>query len=213
MMKRNPVLPASALVLALTGAACSTTSAPTGLPFSETVADTFLVAAAETLSIEAFAGSIDVRPGAPGTVRVTAVKQARRLSDLRLITLEMEKVPNRVRIRTANPSHVANASVDLAITAPPDILPVITSGAGPTRYEGRPAGPWVFAVGAGDLTLVLPADVGTVVDLAVGAGSIVSDFTVNGTTTSRTAVGTIGSGPQGSITAQVGAGTLRLVAQ
>ena len=118
-----------------------------------------------------------------------------------------------VRITTANPSSLQQASVDLEITVPPDMRPSVQNGAGSVLYQGPAAGECIFSTGAGSITLKLPADVNVEVYLSVGAGSITVDFPVDGQVSTHVVEGTIGTGADGSVDARVGAGTIAVQRQ
>ncbi len=84
----------------------------------------------------------------------------------------------------------------------------LDTGAGNIRYEGTPQGDCRFGTGAGNITLVLPADVNVKVNLDTGIGNIDVDFAVDGRVTRQEVEGTIGSGAQGTITASTGTGNI-----
>ena len=85
------------------------------------------------------------------------------------------------------------------------------TGAGNIDYQGAPQGDSRFEVGAGNITLVLPADLSMEVELQTGMGNIDVDFPVDGQATGRRVQGAIGGGTQGSIYAQTGAGNIDLI--
>jgi hypothetical protein len=120
----------------------------------------------------------------------------------------MVETQNGVRVTTANPSGLDHVSVDLEITVPRDTRPTIQIGAGTVSYEGDAEGESRFATGAGTIHLKLPDDVNVQVRLQVGAGSIRVDFPVKGQVSDNVVNGIIGSGADGRIEAQVGAGAI-----
>jgi DUF4097 and DUF4098 domain-containing protein YvlB len=88
----------------------------------------------------------------------------------------------------------------------------LDTGAGNITYQGKPQGDCTFDTGAGNITLRLSAEVDVEVDLDTGIGSIdVDDFDVVGQVSRGEVRGVIGSGDQGRIEAQTGAGNIDLV--
>lgn len=199
------------LVLAL---GCSDDSTSVSSPrYSERSDSTFAVGDSSVLEISNFAGKVAVTPGNAGLVQVVAEKWAARQEDLDEIEVEMVELQNGVRIGTANPSGLDNVSVDLEVTVPGDARPTIQSGAGEIAYEGLAEGECTFSTGAGTLTLRLPPNVNAEVYLAVGAGTIRVDFPVVGRVTDHVVDGIIGTGTDGRIVAQVGAGQIIVTSQ
>lgn len=87
----------------------------------------------------------------------------------------------------------------------------LDTGAGSIRYQGTPQGECRFETGAGNITLVLPADLNVRVDLDTGMGNIDVDYVVDGQVTRTEVNGVIGDGSQGSIYAQSGTGNIDLI--
>lgn len=88
----------------------------------------------------------------------------------------------------------------------------LDTGAGNITYQGRPQGDCTFETGAGNITLRLSAEADVEVDLGTGVGIIdVDDFDVVGQVSRGEVKGVIGSGAQGRIEAQTGAGNIDLV--
>jgi len=181
--------------------------------YSEVVEGDFAVGDSSTLTVENFVGSVDVRPGDVGIIRVVATRWAEREADLAEIEVEMIAVPGGVRIVTENPLELDDVSVDLEITTPSDTRPTLQNGVGSTNYVGRAEGACYFQTGVGSITLQLSADVNVAVQLAVGVGSINVAFPVVGEVSEQLVSGIIGTGLDGQIYAQVGVGTMRLVPQ
>jgi hypothetical protein len=181
--------------------------------YSERSDSSFAVGDSSVLEVNNFAGNVDVLPGNPGEVRVVVEKWAGRPGDLGRIEVEMVKLQSGVRIATTNPSDLGNVSVDLEITVPPDTRPMLQDGAGGISYRGRAEGECRFAVAAGSITLELPADVNVEVHLSVGAGTIHVDFPVDGQVSDHVIDGIIGTGADGRIEAQVGAGRIIVIRQ
>jgi DUF4097 and DUF4098 domain-containing protein YvlB len=84
-------------------------------------------------------------------------------------------------------------------------------GTGDIDYEGAPEGDCRFETGTGDIRLKLPADLNVRVDLEVGTGSIDVGYDVEGDVSRRDVRGTIGSGQEGTISAETGTGDIDLV--
>lgn len=203
-----------ALLLFVSALGCSDDS--TGVSsqkYSERSDSSFAVADSSVLEINNFAGNVTVAPGIPGVIHVVAEKWASRRADLGEIEVEMTELQNGVRVVTSNPSGLTGVSVDVEATAPTDTRPAIQTAAGNIAYEGRAEGECSFATSAGSITLRLPADVNVEVHLSVGAGTIEVGFPVVGQVAAHAVDGTIGTGADGRIVAQVGAGRIVVVSQ
>jgi hypothetical protein len=212
-MDRRPVV---AILFLMSGSLLGCDDASTIAPtqrFFQVTDSLFTVSASDTLWVESFAGNVDIVPGQASELRVMATRRANRVVDLSGIGLEMMGVPGGVRVVTSNPSRLQNVSVDLAITAPPDTRPSISNGAGTTNYQGPAEGLSRFNTGAGTIRLRLPSDVNVTVQLGVGAGTIHLGFPVNGQVGAQSVSGTIGTGADGEIIAQVGSGDIYLTPQ
>jgi DUF4097 and DUF4098 domain-containing protein YvlB len=85
------------------------------------------------------------------------------------------------------------------------------SGAGNIGYQGTPYGDCRFETGAGNITLMLSADLNMQVEFQTGMGIIDVEFPVDGQVTSRRVQGFIGSGDQGTIYAKTGAGNIDVI--
>lgn len=213
-MSRYRVIFSSAMFLLIPVLGCGDN--PTSVMnqrFSELSDSSFTVGDSSVLEVVNFAGMVDVLPGNPGVVRVAAKKWAGQPGDLDQLEVEMVEEPNGVRVTTANPSALLGVTVDLEITVPPDTRPTLESGAGSTSYRGPAEGESRFAVGAGSIKLELPADVNVEVHLSVGAGSVDVDFPVDGQVSEKVVDGIIGTGADGRIEAQVGAGSITVIRQ
>jgi hypothetical protein len=187
-------------------------SKPEPEPFTESDDTSYSVAAACSLLVNDFVGSVAVSPGEAGVVRVTSTKRARSQADLDAIVIEIEHTQNRVSVVTHAPQGLQNVSVDLDIHAPPDAIPRLTSGVGSISYEGQAPGQTYFETGVGELTLALPVTVNVEVELTVGVGTIYLDFPVVGEVTEQHVDGVIGNGTGGRIRADVGVGDLHVIA-
>ncbi len=162
----------------------------------------------DLIQVSNFAGTVTVRPGEDGVMRVTVTKRAARAEDLSDIDVEILELERGLHVITTVPDGVRNTSVDLDVTVPDGVRPVLHTGVGNVRYTGRAAGQCSFATGVGDIRLELPADTDVEVHLAVGVGSASVSFPVDGTVTRTLVDGVIGSGTDGRIVAQVGTGRI-----
>ena len=181
--------------------------------YSERTDSTFAVGDSSVLQVSNFAGKVTVLQGNPGEVEVVVEKWAAHTGDLNPIEVQMVELQNGVSVSTTNPSGLTQVSVDLEITAPPDMRPTLQNGAGDIAYEGRGEGECHFGTASGTITLSLPADVNVEVHLTVAAGSIRVDFPVVGQVSDHSVDGVIGTGADGRIEAQVGAGGIIVTSQ
>jgi len=169
---------------------------------------TFAVGDAAVLEVNNFAGTTTVIPGAANEAHIAVERWAANQSDLDAIEVAMVALANGVRITTTNPAGLSRVGVDLDATIPPDMQPRIETGAGEIRYRGPALGESRFAVAAGNITLRLPSDVDVELSLTASSGFVRVDFPVVGQVTERTVQGVIGTGADGKIIAQVGAGNI-----
>lgn len=141
-----------------------------GAERTERIEKAFEVGGAPKLSISNFAGSVTIRPGDGGTVRVVATKKARGTSDLDAIVVQMSGQASGVEITTNHPtrSSITNASVKLEITVPADTMIDLRTGAGSVDVRDVQGALQVEA-GAGSIEIRGAAGP---VDLTAGAGSI-----------------------------------------
>lgn len=176
--------------------------------FSEYSTRTTSVADSSFLEIRNFAGNLTLTPGDPNVVHLEIEKWARVEADLEGIEVRIEVLSDSVRVETVNPDDRNGVGVDIHATIPADLRPDLRCGAGEIDYTGRPRGETRFAAGAGTIVLRLPVDVDVELHLSVGAGTITVDFPVSGQVQDHSVDGVIGTGEDGSIVAQVGAGTI-----
>ena len=129
---------------------------------------TIEVSGAPRLEIDNFAGSVTVRAGGEGEIRVSATKRSSSRSRLDQVQIDIQQQGNRVVIRTRKPNNMNNVSVDLQITAPSATELALNLGAGTVDLRGLHGGIEVDS-GAGDITV---RDAVGSADLNLGAGQI-----------------------------------------
>jgi hypothetical protein len=181
--------------------------------FTEVLEQSFVVGAAAAVTVNNFTGAVTYRPGPDGSVHVKATKRAPIETDLDRINVTMATGAKGIEITTDNPDNLKNVAVDVAITAPADAHPDVSSAVGGIDYQGRPTGLCGFTTGVGSVILRLPADVSVTVDLTAATGSILVDFPVVGTIQSHAVQGKIGNGDEGTIVASTAVGHISLVRQ
>lgn len=137
--------------------------------FEDTVVDrTFEVGESPSLKVDNFAGSVEVRAGGGGEIRVLATKRAGAFGDLNRIEIEMVQRGDDLLVRTHRPSVLSNASVRLEITAPAGTRLDAHTGAGTVDASGLTGGTKVDT-GAGSVAV---RDLSGEVDVHTGAGSV-----------------------------------------
>lgn len=134
----------------------------------EVIDQTFEVGRAPSLRVDNFAGSVTVRGGEGGDVRVIATKRVPNRGDLDRIQVEMVERDGGLLIRTRKPATMSNASVKLEITAPAGTYLDAHTGAGSVEASGLSGG-GKLDTGAGSVTIQeLRGDL----DVHTGAGSV-----------------------------------------
>ena len=139
------------------------------------------------LNIDNFAGSVTVRAGESGEIRVVAIKKAPSFASLDRVEIQMSERQGGLEIKTHKSAILQNASVRLEISAPPGTRLDLHTGAGSVEVSGLGTQIRVDS-GAGSITLSdLSGNIyahtgagsidlrnasGTAVDLDTGAGSI-----------------------------------------
>jgi hypothetical protein len=131
----------------------------------------FEVDAAPRLKIDNFAGSITVRAGRSGEIRILATREVPRISDMDQITMEMSERGGKLVIRTQKAASLRNASVQLEITAPADTRLDLYSAIGDVQVHGL-SDHVRTRVEMGSVTL---SNVGGEIDVSSGAGNIEVD--------------------------------------
>ena len=137
---------------------------------TERIEKTFAVGSAPKLTISNSAGSVTIRPGDGGTVRVVATKKARGTSNLNAIVVQMSGQASGVEITTSHPtlSSMSDASIKLEITAPADSTIDLRTGAGSIDVRDV-LGALQVEAGAGSIEIRGAAGP---VSVTAGAGSI-----------------------------------------
>jgi hypothetical protein len=100
------------------------------------IEQTFDLGDAPSLEIDNFAGSVTVRAGTDGTIRVVATKQARLRSSLERIEIDMDERGDGLEIRTRKPPGLSTASVKLEITAPAGTRLDVYTASGSMSVQG-----------------------------------------------------------------------------
>lgn len=206
--------PIIAVLLFAATAACSDESTTVSPPrYSQTSDSTVAVGDSSTLEISNFAGLVTVTAGAAGSSHIVVRRWSGTPSNLDEIDVVIEELQNGLHVTTTNPLGLSNVSVDLEAMVPADTRPSIMVGAGQIHYAGSAEGESFFGTGAGNITLRLPASVNVEVSLTAAAGSVRVDFPVVGQVGTHTVEGIIGTGADGRIVAQAGAGEILVTRQ
>jgi hypothetical protein len=203
----------TSFIILLCGCDGKDPSSPSSQNFSEVVERSFAAGDSCTLTVENFAGGVNVHTGEAGTIRVIATKWASREEHLEQIEVEMAEEDSGLHVITDNPSNLGNVSVDLDISAPPGALMNLSNGAGGIDYQGRPHGSNSFNVAVGTIKLRMPEDINVTVNLVTSVGAIFLDFTVDGQVSDKVVSGTIGTGDEGEVHAHTAVGNIHLIRQ
>jgi len=129
---------------------------------------TFDVGAAPNLRIDNFAGSVTVRAGDPGQIRVATTRRAVRAADLARIQVAISERDGGLVVETTKPFGLSSASVQIEIVAPADTQLDLHTGSGSVDVSGIRGGA-VVDTGSGSVTA---HDLGGVVELHTGSGSV-----------------------------------------
>ena len=198
-------------------AGCGDDDNPTGPDGDNRVStvedQSFTVAVVPSIALVNAVGSISVRSGAVDNVRIVATKFAMSEADLDQIDVIMVEQDGQVQVTTSQPTGLDNSSVEFEVTAPAASQLDLRTGLGSIECESRPQEDSHFATGVGSVTLRLPADIEVTLELAVSVGSIDVEFPVNGEVSGNSVRGTIGSGSEATISANVGVGSIHLLRQ
>ena len=129
---------------------------------------TFGVGSSPDLTVDTFAGSVAVRAGSDGEIRVVATKHAPRSSDLEGIEVEMVEQSGGLLVRARNPRRLSNAWVSFEIVAPAGTRLDAHTGSGRMSASGFDGGV-KLDTGSGS---IIAGDLRGEVDLHTGTGSI-----------------------------------------
>lgn len=86
----------------------------------------------------------------------------------------------------------------------------IETGAGTIDYEGLPTGESQMHTGAGTISIALPREANLQIDLHTGMGKIDAQVDVDGQISPTKVSGTLGTGADGTLTANTGAGAISI---
>ncbi len=165
---------------------------------------TYRVGSEPRLVIDNFAGSVTVRNGEEGEIRVIAVKEAPSARDLDRITIEVDEREGGLVIKTHKSQPLSNGSVRFEITAPANTDLNLHTGAGSADVRGF-RNNLSLDSGAGSLTI---QDVTGKIDANSGAGSI-SMRGVSGEVYAHSGAGSIDvSGAEGQMNLDTGTGSI-----
>ena len=129
---------------------------------------TYQVGSEPRLAVDNFAGSVTVRSGEGGEIRIIAVKKAASARDLGRITIEVDEREGGLVIKTRKSQPLSSGSVQFEITAPADTDLDIHTAAGSADVRGFRSD-LELGTGAGSLNVY---DVDGNIDAQSGAGSI-----------------------------------------
>jgi hypothetical protein len=172
----------------------------------ERIEQSFEVGEAPRLEIDNFAGSVTVRAGERGEIRMIAVKQGPPGIDLDRVQVEISEGASGLLIRTRKPATLSNASVQLEVTVPEGTQLELHTGAGSTEVRGLRSDAKVDT-GAGSVTI---ADLVGDLDAHTGSGSMTIDG-VSGRIQADTGSGSVRiSSVAGDLDAHTGSGSMEV---
>jgi hypothetical protein len=167
---------------------------------------TFGVGSSPDLQVDTFAGSVTVRAGNEGEIRVVATKHALQSSDLEQIEVEMVEQGDGLLVRARNPRRLNNAWVQFEIVAPAGTRLDAHTGSGRMNASGFDGGV-KLDTGSGSITV---GDLQGEVDLHTGTGTIEAR-NVGGRLKADTGSGRLTlEGVTGSIDAHTGSGGIEV---
>lgn len=135
----------------------------------ERTEQTFDVGGAPMLEVDTFAGSIRVRAGSGGEIRVTTTKQAGNSTQLDDISVDVAGTEDGVRVSTSAPSYATGLrAVDVELMVPPDARLRVETGGGNVEVDGV-VGEIEAHTGAGNIEV---EDGAGPVNLDTGAGEV-----------------------------------------
>jgi hypothetical protein len=173
-----------------------------------------------TLTVNHFAGKIDVQEGESGKITADLTKKSR-LADETAAQAQLDEIEmafsqsgSDVTLSIEGPESteevLSGASGDLELTVPPGTVLVLNLGAGEITVT-QPTGDVTVNSGAGQATVTLPQDASFRLVVAGGVTGISSDFEGVPSGGIATDVDTIiGSNPTQTLTFNVGAGEVNL---
>jgi hypothetical protein len=178
-----------------------------GTTQEERISGTYAAGEMPHLEITNFAGRVTVRVGQERTIEVVAIKRAPTSAALNRIQVDIYERSDGLAIRTQKLGDLANAHVDLEITAPPDASLQLRTGAGDVQIRDLGGDVEVWT-GAGTIGI---RDVRGAIQVETGAGQV----EVSGTTGAvrlQTGVGevTYDGSPSGDCSFGTGAGSIKL---
>ena len=180
-----------------------------GVPGSqqERIEQVFEAGAAPSLTVDNFAGSVTVRAGEAGVIRVIATKKAPLGTGLEQIDITMTPQDDGLVIKTQRRGISSNTSVDLEVTVPADTQLDLQTGAGSVDVHGL-QGKVKANTGAGSVTI---EDVTAEIEAHTGAGSLELRG-VSGPARLDTGAGSIQyeGAPQGDCRFETGTGSILL---
>lgn len=173
-----------------------------------------------TLTVNHFAGNIDIRTGEDGQITANLTKMSR-LTDqadaeaqLEEIVMSFSQRGTDVTLNIEGPDAAANIvnmpSADLELLVPAGTTLSLNLGAGDIIAR-QPGGDLTVNTGAGNATAVLPADASFRLEITGGAVDVTSDFEeVPGGGVAVDIDTTVGSSPTQTLIFNIGAGKVHL---
>ncbi|MFO7664376.1 MAG: hypothetical protein R6X18_17530 [Chloroflexota bacterium] len=221
-MKKYRVLIIIVLILAL--AACNSISGIADLAGSPTASSSetqgVIVEGVPNLTVNHFAGKINVREGDPGRISADLTKMSRlrdqdqaqaQLNEINMtITQRGTDVVLTVEGPQATLDMIASPTADLELTVPPGSMLNLNLGAGDISID-EPDGDVVVNGGAGNITVTLPPGTSFNLQVAGGVTRVNSDFPgVPGGGVAANVETTVGDNPTQSLSFNLGAGEVNI---
>lgn len=173
-----------------------------------------------TLTVNHFAGNIDIRTGEDGKITANLTKKSRLTDEadaeaqLEQIVMSFSQQGTDVTLNIEGPETAANIvnmpSADLELFVPAGTTLSLNLGAGDITAQ-QPSGDLTVNTGAGNATAVLPADASFRLQITGGAVDVTSEFEgVSGGGVAVDIDTTIGSSPAQTLIFNIGAGAVHL---
>lgn len=209
------------LLLGLILAGCTTFSSLSGdVTAEKSETQGVIVEGVPVLTVNHFAGKIDVRPGDDGKITANLTKkstlpdEAEAQAQLDKIVMTFTQQGTDVTLDIEGPESVVRMvnlpMADLEILVPPGTELKLNLGAGDITVE-QPTGDLEVNSGAGAATAILPADASFRLKVTGGAASVKSDFEgVPGGGVATSIDTTVGDNPAQTLIFNLGAGEVRL---